>query len=81
MEAGSRGAYAAGKSIGYTTYYDPPKEGDNSGRPYGGDPKAVYKKYNDKEDIITDGLIFSSIAVREMEMILHSAAIVIGPGG
>jgi predicted Rossmann-fold nucleotide-binding protein len=78
MEAGSRGAKEAGKSIGYTTYYDP-GSGDPA-RYYGGDASRVFWKYN-SQDIITDGLIFSSVAIRETSMIMHSAAIVIAPGG
>jgi predicted Rossmann-fold nucleotide-binding protein len=72
MEAGSRGALkAGGPSIGYTTYYDPPPRGDAT---------KVFWKYKG-QDLITDGLIFSSVGIREYAMFLHSAAIVVGPGG
>lgn len=72
MEAGNRGALqAGGPSIGYTTYYDPPPRGDAN---------KVFWKYKG-QDLITDGLIFSSVGIREYAMFLHSAAIVIGPGG
>ncbi|MET0208776.1 MAG: LOG family protein [Burkholderiaceae bacterium] len=78
MEAGSRGAMeAGGPSIGYTTYYGPSRDK--------GDASMVFQTYRDKtgsaRTIITDGLIFSSVAIREYEMIAHSAAIVIAPGG
>lgn len=73
MEAGSRGAKAAGgPSIGYTTYYDlPPK----------GNADEAFWKYKSTDTLIDDGLIFSSVAIREYTMILHSAAIIIAPGG
>lgn len=72
MEAGSRGALkAGGPSIGYTTYYDPPPRGDAN---------KVFWKYKGS-DLITDGLIFSSVGIREYAMFLHSAAVIIGPGG
>lgn len=72
MEAGSRGALkAGGPSIGYTTYYDPPPRGDAT---------KVFWKYKGS-DLITDGLIFSSVGLREYAMFLHSAAVVVGPGG
>ncbi|MFO6419862.1 LOG family protein [Hylemonella sp. W303a] len=72
MEAGNRGALkAGGPSIGYTTYYDPAPRGDAN---------EVFWKYKG-QDLITDGLIFSSVGIREYAMFLHSAAIVIGPGG
>ncbi|MBI3561321.1 MAG: LOG family protein [Gammaproteobacteria bacterium] len=90
MEAGSRGAMEAIglaknnnnlHSIGYTTYYalfnkDNPRCGKG---PRCADPSLVLQKYNG--EIITDGLIFSSVAVRESMMIKHSAAILIAPGG
>jgi predicted Rossmann-fold nucleotide-binding protein len=77
MEAASRGAREAGdKSIGYTTYYDDPTPKSDPRHPYGGDKTKVFNPEN-----ITDGLIFSSIAIREDMMILHSAAIIIAPGG
>lgn len=77
MEAGSRGANeAGGKSIGYTTYYFPLRKNDPTGtHPYEGDPTTALNKY------VTDGLIFSSVAMREDMMILHSAAVIIAPGG
>lgn len=72
MEAGSRGAtQAGGPSIGYTTYYDPYPRGDAI---------DAFWKYNGQQ-ITSDGLIFSSVGIREYMMILHSAAIVIAPGG
>ena len=79
MEAGSRGATeAGGPSIGYTTYYGPSRD-------KGGDARLAFQQYKDKDgklhDIVSDGLIFSSVAVRESMMIMHSAAIVIAPGG
>ena len=79
MEAGSRGATeAGGPSIGYTTYY-------GASRDKGGDARLAFQQYKDKDgklnDIVSDGLIFSSVAVRESMMIVHSAAIVIAPGG
>jgi predicted Rossmann-fold nucleotide-binding protein len=71
MEAASRGATeAGGPSIGYTTYYGPSH-----------DPRAAFQKYQNKTPIISDGLIFTSVAVRESSMLAHSAAIVIAPGG
>jgi predicted Rossmann-fold nucleotide-binding protein len=75
MEAASRGASDAhGPSIGYTTYY-----GGNQ------DPAKAFWQYKtadgSAQPIITDGLIFTSVAVRESSMIAHSAAIVIAPGG
>lgn len=78
MEAASRGASKAGKSIGYTTYYDPPKPG--STLPHGGEESKAFWKYGD-ETITSQGLIFSSVDAREDAMILHSAAIIIAPGG
>lgn len=73
MEAGSRGAKkGGGPSIGYTTYYDPEPRGDAS---------EAFWKYKGTEPLIDDGLIFSSVAIREYAMILHSSAIVIAPGG
>jgi predicted Rossmann-fold nucleotide-binding protein len=75
MEAGSRGAKeGAGNSIGYTTYYDPSSSATPT-MPYGGDPSTAFNAY------VTEGLIFSSVAVRESAMIKHSAAIVLAPGG
>jgi predicted Rossmann-fold nucleotide-binding protein len=82
MEAGSMGATEAGKSIGYTTYYAPPNAGDPHG--YSDDPR--FWRYPNPEtksslEITSDGLVFSSVSARETAMILHSAAIVIAPGG
>ena len=72
MEAGSRGAMAGGgPSIGYTTYYDPPPRGD---------AHEAFWTFNGQQ-LVTDGLIFSSVATREFAMVLHSAAVIITPGG
>lgn len=75
MEAGSRGAIDANKlkSIGYTTYYGASREN-------GGKASEAFAKYG-KKDIISDGLIFSSVVVREYMMILHSSAMIFTPGG
>ena len=75
MEAANRGAAeAGGPSWGYTTYYDraanPTPE-----RPYGGDPGKAFNPY------VNHGIVFSSVVVREAQMIQHSAALVIMPGG
>lgn len=73
MEAASRGATASGgPSIGYTTYY-----GSNT------DPKLAFWRYpaNTGAPIISDGLIFSSVAVRENSMMNASRVIIIAPGG
>lgn len=85
MEAGSHGAQeAGGPSIGYTTYYG----GARLGKGLGGDPSKAFQRYddprtpaNENQKITSDGLIFSSVATREYSMILHSAAIIIAPGG
>jgi predicted Rossmann-fold nucleotide-binding protein len=75
MEAANRGASeAGGPSIGYTTYYDR-HAGNDPARPYGGDPRQSLNAF------VTQGLIFSSVALREQAMIKHSAAIVLAPGG
>ncbi len=72
MEAGARGALkGGGPSIGYTTYYDPAPRGD---------AHEVFARFDGK-DLITDGLIFSSVATREFAMMLHSAAMIVAPGG
>jgi predicted Rossmann-fold nucleotide-binding protein len=72
MEAGSRGAMqGGGPSIGYSTYYDPPPRGD---------AHEVFATWNG-QPLITDGLIFSSVATREFAMILHAAAMIVAPGG
>ncbi len=80
MEATSRGAMdAGGPSIGYTTYYGPSRKKE------GGDASKAFWMYRpaDKkpQNIFTDGLIFTSVAVRESIMIMHSAAMVFAPGG
>jgi len=80
MEAASRGATKAGApSIGYTTYYGPSRNKKN------GDASKAFWQYRPKkgkaQTIISDGLIFSSVAVREGVMISHSAAMVFAPGG
>lgn len=79
MEAAARGAVdAGGSSIGYTTYY-----GDS--RDHGGQPEKAFATYSavdgTKQKIITDGLIFSSVGIREYAMFLHSTAVVLAPGG
>jgi predicted Rossmann-fold nucleotide-binding protein len=80
MEAGARGAFkAGGPSIGYTTYYGPSRNGE-----YGDASKAFWKYPSAKgkaKTIITDGLIFTSVAIREAVMVMHSAAMVFAPGG
>ncbi|MDQ7051074.1 MAG: LOG family protein [Enterobacterales bacterium] len=80
MEAASRGATkAGGPSIGYTTYYGPSRNKKN------GDASKAFWQYRPKkgktQSIISDGLIFSSVAIREGFMISHSAAMVFAPGG
>jgi predicted Rossmann-fold nucleotide-binding protein len=80
MEAGSRGAIkAGGPSIGYTTYYGPSRKAT------GGNASMAFWKYRPtkkkSQTIITDGLIFTSVAIRESLMINHSAAMVFAPGG
>jgi predicted Rossmann-fold nucleotide-binding protein/phosphohistidine phosphatase SixA len=73
MTAANLGAMkAGGPSIAYATYYGSAKSNK--------DPRTVFQKCDSKE-IVTDGVIFSSDAIRESMMILHSAAIVIAPGG
>lgn len=75
MEAGNRGAKeAGGPSVGYTTYYDRAAQ-PTPQRPYGGDPRQALNAH------VTHGLVFSSVVAREAAMIVHSAAIVIAPGG
>jgi hypothetical protein len=70
MRAAAKGAWDAnGPSIGYTTYYDPDYR------------KAFQTDVPGGKPIITDGLIFTSVAARESMMLAHSAAIVIAPGG
>lgn len=80
MEAGARGATdAGGPSIGYTTYYGPSRNGTN------GDASKAFWQYRPSakksQTIISDGLIFTSVAIRESLMINHSAAMVFAPGG
>lgn len=80
MEAGSRGATkAGGPSIGYTTYYGPSRNSD------GGDANMAFWKYQPakgkSKTIISDGLIFTSVSIRESLMVLHSAAMIFAPGG
>ena len=80
MEAASRGATdAGGPSIGYTTYYGP------SRAVKGGDPSKAFWKYRPSkgsvQNITSDGLIFTSVSIREYIMIMHSAAMIITPGG
>lgn len=80
MEAGSRGATkAGGPSIGYTTYYGP------SRKVKGGDASMAFWKYRPSKGkaktIISDGLIFTSVAIRESVMVMHSAAMIFAPGG
>jgi predicted Rossmann-fold nucleotide-binding protein len=79
MEAAHRGASEAGRSIGYTTYYDTAVTPTLS-RPYSGNPEKVLVKFGGR-DIVTDAFIFTSGAMRETSMVLHSAAVVIAPGG
>lgn len=78
MEAAARGAMSgSGVSIGYTTYYKDAAKNNDAG--------SAYWKPKDGADegkqIISDGLIFSSVSARETLMILHSAAAVFVPGG
>jgi predicted Rossmann-fold nucleotide-binding protein len=78
MEAAARGAVeAGGPSIGYTTYYGPARDKADPALAFvelrGADGKAT--------PIITDGLIFTSVAVREAVMFNHSAAMLVAPGG
>jgi len=84
MEATSRGAMdAGGPSIGYTTYYGPSRKAAD-GKPGGDASKAfwMYRPENKKpQTIVSDGLIFTSVAVRESVMVMHSAAMVFAPGG
>jgi predicted Rossmann-fold nucleotide-binding protein len=73
MLAGNEGAKnGGGPSIAYATYF-----GDSRVPCPPGNADKVYAD----PTTITDGLIFSSIAIRETMMILHSRAIVFCPGG
>ena len=73
MEAGNRGATeAGGPSIGYTTYYGPARDR--------ADARLAFQTWQG-QPIVSDGLIFSSVAIRETMMVLHTAAAVIAPGG
>lgn len=74
MEAAARGATeAGGPSIGYTTYYGPARE-------RGGDAAKAFQTWQG-QPIVSDGLVFSSVAMRESMMVLHAAAVVVAPGG
>lgn len=76
MLAANQGAWeAGGPSIGYTTYYDRPDSGGSPDKPMGGDPAKALNAH------VTQGVVFSSVVTREAAMILHSAAMVIAPGG
>ncbi|MGX5202799.1 LOG family protein [Aliikangiella sp. IMCC44632] len=80
MEAGARGATdAGGPSIGYTTYYGPSRNAKD------GDASKAFWQYRPSskksKTIISDGVIFTSVAIRESLMINHSAAMVFAPGG
>jgi predicted Rossmann-fold nucleotide-binding protein len=76
MGAANRGAYdAGGPSIGYSTYY-----GEVARALPDGNQDSVFFRYNG-QDVITDGLIFTSVAMREYMIIMHSAAVVFAPGG
>jgi predicted Rossmann-fold nucleotide-binding protein len=71
-------------SVGYTTYYDRPSAGKpcatSLSKKYCGDATQALVKFGEQE-VVTDGLIFTSVAARESLMIRHSAGIVIAPGG
>lgn len=80
MEAGARGAFkAGGPSIGYTTYYGPSRNAKD------GDASMAFWQYRPAkgkpQKIISDGLIFTSVSIRESLMILHSTAMIFAPGG
>lgn len=76
MQAASEGAKdsGVGKSIGYTTYY-------GTARDNGGTPDKAFVTGENGKQIIDDGLIFSSVTLREFFMIVHSKAMVFLPGG
>ena len=75
MEAANRGAAEVqGPSVGYTTYYDRSRDATPQ-RPYGGDAGQALNRY------VSHGFVFTSVVAREAEMIKHSAAMVITPGG
>lgn len=78
MEAAARGAMAgSGVSIGYTTYYKDSAKNNDAATAYWRPLDGVDKG----KQIISDGLIFSSVSARETIMILHSAAAIFVPGG
>lgn len=78
MEAAARGAIAgSGVSIGYTTYYKDAAKNNDAANAYWKPIEGADKG----KQIISDGLIFSSVSARETLMILHSAAAVFVPGG
>jgi predicted Rossmann-fold nucleotide-binding protein len=79
MEAAHRGASEAGRSIGYTTYYDTAAT-PTPDKPYGGNPAQTLARFGGK-DIVTDAFIFTSVSMRETLMVLHSAAMIVAPGG
>lgn len=74
MEAAARGAMlGSGVSIGYGTYAE-----------VSSSPAEVFAQYPVKgvpQPIISDGLIFSSVAMRDYVMLSQSAAIIVAPGG
>ncbi|CAN7636411.1 LOG family protein [Pseudorhodoferax sp. LjRoot39] len=73
MEAAARGATeAGGPSIGYTTYYGPAREK--------ADARLAFQTWQG-QPIVSDGLVFTSVAMRESMMVLHAAAVVVTPGG
>ncbi|WP_326541929.1 LOG family protein [Pseudorhodoferax sp.] len=73
MEAAARGATeAGGPSIGYTTYYGPARDK--------ADARLAFQTWQG-QPIVSDGLVFTSVAMRESMMVLHAAAVVVTPGG
>lgn len=76
MLAANQGASdAGGLSVAYTTYYDRLATGNDLDRPMGADVAKALNVH------VSHGLVFSSVVTREAAMILHSAAMVIAPGG